>query len=81
MAFIDNRLRMLLEQNLVALQTGTLNDQMMRNAELETLAYKEPYASDIRILISGLSVERNSSAQINQRLQQALRILHLSASY
>jgi len=81
MGFMDYRLRMLLEQNELALSQGTLTTQQLKETLLETMAYKEPVASDIRMVLGGLSVENNSPAEIRQRLLQAQRILHLSAKY
>lgn len=81
MGFMDYRLRMLLERNEAALGQGTLTTQQLKETLLETIAYKEPVASDIRIILSGLSVENNSPAELKMRLRQAQRILNLNADF
>jgi len=50
MGFMDYRLRMLLERNEAALGQGTLTTQQLKETLLETIAYKEPVASDTHIL-------------------------------
>jgi len=45
------------------------------------MSFKEPIASDIRMVLVGLSVEKTSSEEIEVRLQQAQRILNLNADY
>lgn len=81
MTMIDNRLRMLLESNEQALSEGKLTTQMLKDVVYESMSFKEPIASDIRMVLGGLSVEKTSSEEIEVRLQQAQRILNLNADY
>jgi len=81
MTMIDNRLRMLLESNEQALSEGKLTTQMLKDVVYESMSFKEPIASDIRMVLVGLSVEKTSSEEIEVRLQQAQRILNLNADY
>ncbi len=81
MAFMDHRLRMLLSQCEEACSTGRLTRAMLDGAVCETMAYKEPTASDIRLLLGGLSPEKTPSLEILSRLKQAQYLLNSSANY
>lgn len=81
MAMMDHRLRMLLETNEQALDEGNLTSQMLNKLLLETMAYKEPIASDIRMALGDMNVENTSSEEIKIRLRQVQRLLNLNADY
>lgn len=78
---MDYRLRMLLESAEQAADEGNLTTQMLNSVVLETMAYKEPVAFDIRMVLGGLKVENMSPEEVKMRLRQAQRILNLNADY
>ena len=72
---------MLLEQCDDANKEGLLTKPMLDNAIYETMAYKEPAASDIRNQLIGLRPIDTPEEEIQLRLSQARRILDLTADY
>ena len=81
MGFMDYRLRMLLEQCEAANRDGTLTRAMLDQTIRETMAYKEPTASDIRLLLSGLCPGVTTQTELHSRLCQAQVALHSVAKY
>lgn len=81
MGLMDYRLRMLLEQCEAANRDGTLTCAMLDQAIRESMAYKEPAASDIRLLLGGLRPCLTPQAELHSRLCQAQLVLHSAAKY
>lgn len=81
MAYMDYRLRMLLSQCEAACSDGHLTRAMLDNTSLETMAYQEPVASYIRLLLSGLQPGVTPHAEILSRLRQAQVVLNSTAKY
>lgn len=81
MGFMDYRLRMLLEQCEAANRDGPLTRPMRDHTIRETMAYKEPTASDIRQLLSGLCPGVTPQAELHSRLCQPQVVLHSVAKY
>lgn len=81
MAYMDYRLRRLLMQCEAACSDGHLTKAMLNMVSRETLAYREPTGSDIRLLLIDMCPGITPPMEIRSHLRQAQIVLNTVADY